>query len=66
MEREGPSFRPIDDELREFERSRMVEALLAARGNQTRAAKLIQMPLRTFAAKLKQYSIPRDTGRNAT
>jgi two-component system, NtrC family, response regulator AtoC len=57
---EGASFRPIEEELREFERNRMVEALRVTGGNQTRAAKLIRMPLRTFAAKLKQYDIPRE------
>ncbi|HWM84263.1 MAG TPA: sigma 54-interacting transcriptional regulator [Kofleriaceae bacterium] len=52
-----PSFRPIKDEIRELERGRMVEALRAAHGNQTLAAALIEMPLRTFVAKLKQFGI---------
>lgn len=52
-------FRPIDEEIRELERARMTEALAAAGGNQTRAAELIAMPLRTFVAKMKQYDIPR-------
>ncbi|HKE18879.1 MAG TPA: sigma 54-interacting transcriptional regulator [Kofleriaceae bacterium] len=52
-----PAFRPIKDEVRELERHRMVEALRAARGNQTLAAALIEMPLRTFVAKLKQFAI---------
>ncbi len=52
-------FRPIDEEIRELERSRMAEALAAAGGNQTRAAELIAMPLRTFVAKLKLYDLPR-------
>jgi DNA-binding protein Fis len=34
-----------------------MEALKAARGNQTLAAALIEMPLRTFVAKLKQFGI---------
>jgi two-component system, NtrC family, response regulator AtoC len=50
-------FRPIKEEVRELERARMLEALQAARGNQTMAAALIEMPLRTFVAKLKQYAI---------
>jgi len=55
-------FRPIKEEVRELERTRMVEALRAAHGNQTLAAALIEMPLRTFVAKLKQYAIdPRAT-----
>jgi two-component system response regulator AtoC len=53
------NFRPIDEEIRELERTRMAEALAAAGGNQTRAAELIAMPLRTFVAKLKLYEIPR-------
>ncbi|HZF54590.1 MAG TPA: sigma 54-interacting transcriptional regulator [Polyangiaceae bacterium] len=52
-------FRPIDEEVRELERTRMAEALAVAGGNQTRAAELIAMPLRTFVAKLKLYDIPR-------
>ncbi len=55
-----PSFRPIKQEVRELERRRMVEALRAAHGNQTLAAALIEMPLRTFVAKLKQFEIEPD------
>ena len=55
---EPPSqFRPIKEEIRELERRRMAEALEAAGGNQTLAAALIEMPLRTFVAKLKQYDL---------
>ena len=57
-------FRPIKDEVRELERTRMVEALRAASGNQTLAAAMIEMPLRTFVTKLKQYAIdPKDPDR---
>jgi DNA-binding NtrC family response regulator/pSer/pThr/pTyr-binding forkhead associated (FHA) protein len=52
-------FRPITEELRELERARMTEALEAAAGNRTRAAELLQMPLRTFMARLKQYGLGR-------
>ena len=52
-------FRPIEDEIKELERQRMIEALAAAGGNQTRAAELIAMPLRTFQAKLRFYAITR-------
>ncbi|HUS27954.1 MAG TPA: sigma 54-interacting transcriptional regulator [Kofleriaceae bacterium] len=52
-------FRPIEDEIKDLERRRMIEALAAAGGNQTRAADLIAMPLRTFQAKLRFYDIPR-------
>jgi transcriptional regulator with GAF, ATPase, and Fis domain len=53
----GTGFRPIAEEVRELERSRMAEALAAASGNRTRAAELISMPLRTFMSKLKQYDL---------
>jgi two-component system, NtrC family, response regulator AtoC len=49
-------FRPIEEEIRNLERSRMQEALVATGGNKTRAAELIRMPLRTFLAKLKRYT----------
>jgi len=55
----GPqrTFRPIDDDVRELERARIVEALAATRGVQNKAAELIAMPLRTFVTKLKRYGI---------
>ncbi|MFT3692694.1 MAG: sigma 54-interacting transcriptional regulator [Kofleriaceae bacterium] len=51
------TFRPIADEIRELERRRMVEALAAADGVKTRAAQLIDMPIRTFTLKAKQYGL---------
>lgn len=56
-EPEVRAFRPIDEEVRELERERMVEALAAAGGVQTKAAELISMPLRTFVSKMKQYGV---------
>jgi two-component system response regulator AtoC len=57
-------FRPIAEELRAIERARMVEALEATGGVQTRAAELISMPIRTFALKIKQYGVsPREARR---
>jgi two-component system response regulator AtoC len=54
-------FVPIEDELRELERTRMSQALAAADSNQTAAAELIKMPLRTFQAKAKVYGLrPKD------
>jgi DNA-binding NtrC family response regulator/pSer/pThr/pTyr-binding forkhead associated (FHA) protein len=54
-------FLPIEDEIRELERTRMSHALAAADGNQTAAAELIKMPLRTFQAKAKVYGLrPKD------
>jgi transcriptional regulator with GAF, ATPase, and Fis domain len=43
----------------EDERTRIIRALEACNGNQTRAAKLLSMPRRTLVAKLPRYSIPR-------
>jgi DNA-binding NtrC family response regulator len=54
------AFRPIEEELAEIERRRMAEALDAAGGNQTRAAELIHMPLRTFQTKVKLYDLRGD------
>jgi DNA-binding NtrC family response regulator len=55
--RDGGMFRPIEDELRELERDRMVAALAATGGEQNKAAELIAMPLRTFVTKLRRYAI---------
>jgi two-component system response regulator AtoC len=54
-------FSPIEEEIRELERTRMAQALAAANGNQTAAAELIKMSLRTFQAKAKVYGLrPKD------
>jgi len=50
-------FRPLADELRELETTRIREALEATGGNQTRAAQLLAMPVRTFFEKAKQYGL---------
>lgn len=55
--RDFAPFRPIEDEVRELERTRMIEALEAADGIQSKAAELIGMPLRTFVTKIKRYAI---------
>ncbi|HEY5948678.1 MAG TPA: sigma 54-interacting transcriptional regulator, partial [Kofleriaceae bacterium] len=52
-------FRPLADEIRELEQSRISAALTAAAGNQRIAAQLLAMPLRTFVFKLKQYGLRR-------
>jgi DNA-binding NtrC family response regulator len=52
-----PAFRPIEEEIRELEKTRIAAALEAANGNQKRAAELIQMPLRTFVTKLGVYGL---------
>ena len=51
----------LDDGDRQ-ERDRIVDALARCQGNQTRAAKLLGMPRRTFCARLKSYNIPRPRG----
>jgi two-component system, NtrC family, response regulator AtoC len=50
-------FRPLVDEVRELERTRMIEALEAMGGVQKHAAALIGMPMRTFAFKSRQYGL---------
>jgi len=41
------------------ERERIVQALAACAGNQSRAAQLLGIPRRTFVSKLDAYQIPR-------
>jgi two-component system, NtrC family, response regulator AtoC len=41
------------------DRQRILDALAACSGNQTRAAALLEMPRRTFVSKLDRYGIPR-------
>jgi transcriptional regulator with PAS, ATPase and Fis domain len=41
------------------ERQRIIDALAACAGNQSRAAKMLGIPRRTFVARLDQYKIPR-------
>ncbi|MEA2696294.1 MAG: hypothetical protein QOI66_565 [Myxococcales bacterium] len=43
----------------EGERQRIIDALGACAGNQSRAAKLLGIPRRTFVAKLDLYRVPR-------
>jgi len=50
-------FRPIAEELRDLEITRMREALEATNNNQTRAAGLLTMPVRTFFEKAKLYGL---------
>ena len=50
-------FRPIDEEIRALERTRMAAALAATCGHQRRAADLISMAVRTFQTKAKLYGL---------
>src|SRR4051812_45577532 len=52
-----PRFRPLAEELRELEITRIRQAIEATGGNQTRAAGLLAMPVRTFFEKAKQYGL---------
>jgi DNA-binding NtrC family response regulator len=54
---ELPQFRPLADEVRELEITRIREAIEATGGNQTRAAALLAMPVRTFFEKAKLYGL---------
>ena len=54
---EPTTFRPLDEEIRDLEKRRIGEALVAFGGNQTRAAEAISMPLRTFVNKVRQYNL---------
>ncbi|HVJ14452.1 MAG TPA: sigma 54-interacting transcriptional regulator [Polyangiaceae bacterium] len=47
-------FPVLQDEIAQLTARRIVQALDATGGNQTQAAKLIGMPLRTFISKLKE------------
>jgi DNA-binding NtrC family response regulator len=52
-----PPFRPLAEELRELEITRIRQAIEATGGNQTRAAGLLAMPVRTFFEKAKLYGL---------
>jgi two-component system, NtrC family, response regulator AtoC len=52
------SFRPLADEIRDLEITRIRAALDATGGNQTRAAALLSVPIRTFSEKVKLYGLP--------
>jgi len=52
-----PMFRRLDDEVRELERARFEQALVAAAGVRTHAAALIGVPLRTFLTKMKLHGL---------
>jgi two-component system, NtrC family, response regulator AtoC len=45
------------DMVRDYEIRLIEEGLRIAEGNQTRAAQLLKIPLRTFSYKLRQYAI---------
>jgi DNA-binding NtrC family response regulator len=61
-------FPSLRDELRELERTRMLQALESTGGVRNKAAALLGMPLRTFVTRLKEYGIapapPHQSGRS--
>jgi len=50
---------PLRSELSAIERTRILDALTKAGGNQTRAAAALGMPRRTFILRLEAYAVPR-------
>jgi DNA-binding NtrC family response regulator len=48
---------PFKDRIRDYEVKLITDALEAAAGNQSRAAELLQMPLRTLVHKIKAYGL---------
>ena len=57
----APAVTPaaLPDALADLERARIVDALAQCHGNQTRAAALLGVPLRTFVKRLDQYGVSR-------
>jgi two-component system response regulator AtoC len=55
----GKGLPTLTDPKEIAERKRIVDALETCASNQTRAAKLLGMPRRTFVSKLDYYGIPR-------
>jgi len=64
----SPDSRPTEppgnpgDSLERSERDRIIGALAACHGNQTRAAEMLHMPRRTLVRRLGAYGIPRPRG----
>jgi DNA-binding NtrC family response regulator len=50
---------PLPDAKKSAERQRILDALTACNGNQTRAARLVGVSRRTFVTKLDEFGIPR-------
>ena len=49
----------LEGELAIFERRQIIEALAACGGNQTKAAKVLEISRRTLVSRLSEYGIPR-------
>jgi two-component system, NtrC family, response regulator AtoC len=57
-----PPSTPLRGQILAIERQRIIDALRAADGNQSRAAEILGMPRRTLVDKLRRYQIPRPRG----
>jgi DNA-binding NtrC family response regulator len=60
----SPEYEPVDaggapfrDRVQAYEVKLITDALETARGNQSRAAELLQMPLRTLVHKIKAFGL---------
>jgi DNA-binding NtrC family response regulator len=54
-----PATGSLPEQLAALERQRILEALEACGGNQTRAAEMLGMPRRTFIKRIEEYGVPR-------
>jgi transcriptional regulator with PAS, ATPase and Fis domain len=57
--RDTRSSPPMRQELKELERTRIIEALARCHGNQSAAAKLLGISRRTLVARLSEFNLPR-------
>jgi DNA-binding NtrC family response regulator len=55
--KDSSRFQKLSDEIRELEKRRMTEALIATFGVKVHAAALLGMPLRTFVGKVQSYGL---------
>jgi two-component system response regulator AtoC len=54
-----PGSSGLRDDLAAIEKRRIVDALAACDGNQTKAAEMLGMPRRTLVVRIEQYGLPR-------
>ncbi len=59
LESPSRSSVPVREELKEFERTRIVEALARCHGNQSEAAKMLGISRRTLVSRLSEFNLPR-------
>jgi DNA-binding NtrC family response regulator len=55
----GPTAATLREAVESAERQRILDALVQAGGNQTRAAELLGIGRRTLIDKLEHYNLPR-------